>query len=240
MLTLTNGPRGARAVWLPPDGGTVAASDFGGHVWTWRLDAPTAKPGRVPGDPPPPAVPLGFLGREQGYLLPGGRVAGAGRGFFPLTTAVLADGVRFAGVEWATDQAVLRLCVRSLADGKLLALQPYRFTTEPELAAVPHSALVVGTSGSRLLVFDCDARTRREVPDGGRKRFRGLAAHPSGRLVLAVRSDPLALLLDPHAAADVGQFDPGIGSLTAAVASPDGLLWAAAGGGRVAVWDATG
>ena len=109
------------------------------------------------------------------------------------------------------------------------------------LAAVPHSARVVGTAGGRLLVWDCDAGTVREVPGRGRKLWRDLAAHPDGRRVAAVNNTPHVSLLDPRAAAVAVEFGPGAGPLTAVTVSPDGMLWAAAGSeGRVAVWDDDG
>ena len=253
MLLLTGGPRNVRSLWFGPDGRTLVAGNWDGVARRWRLDAPAAPAGLDRDDadagrdepPTDPRVRLVTVGRnrrydEYGYTDSRWTVA-ADPDCYPQAVAVLADGERFVAAERASDAADAWLCVRSLADGAELLRLPFRYASAVVLAAVPHSARVVGTAGGRLLVWDCDAGTVQEVPGRGRKLWKDLAAHPDGRWVAAVNNTPHVSLLDPRAATVAVEFGPGAGPLTAVAVSPDGLLWAAAGSeGRVAVWDDDG
>ncbi len=72
----------------------------------------------------------------------------------------------------------------------------------------------------------------------GRAHFRGLAVHPSGRLLVTVSGDGQARYWEPADLSPVRALKWGIGKLHAVAISADGTL-AAAGGdkGHVVVWD---
>jgi len=77
-----------------------------------------------------------------------------------------------------------------------------------------------------------------QVPAPGRAYFRGLAAHPSGKVLLTASGDGQARFWDADTLSPAGALKWQVGKLHAVAFSPDGML-AAAGGdkGQVVVWD---
>jgi hypothetical protein len=241
MLTLTGGPNPTGAIWFDPDSAGLAAVKWGNFGHRWRFDAPSA-PSVGWCEPPPVTGPIvRDCGRQAGhqYRLKD-RWFRLPVGVRPQHAIPLPDGRRFAALEWdrRPDRPTAAFVVRSLTDGAVLWSMPTRLVLHRRLTAVPLSNRVVATAGGRLVVFDCDAGTAAEFPGRGRRMFKPAAAHPAGRLVLAVNNSPEVFVFDPHAVTLTARLDPGVGPLRAVAVSPCGLLAAAAGSrGRVAVWD---
>jgi WD40 repeat protein len=76
------------------------------------------------------------------------------------------------------------------------------------------------------------------LPAPGRAYFRGLAAHPSGRILVTASGDGLARYWDPADLSLIRALKLGAGKLHSVAASPNGTL-ATAGGdkGLLVVWE---
>jgi WD40 repeat protein len=107
--------------------------------------------------------------------------------------------------------------------------------------------LAVAADGRGLYAWDNNMVERwdltagkltRRLPAPGRAHFRGLAVHPSGRVVVTVSGDGQARYWDADDLSLLTVLKWGAGKLHALAVSPDGTL-AAAGGdrGQVVIWD---
>ena len=107
--------------------------------------------------------------------------------------------------------------------------------------------LAFATDGQAVFTWDdrvlerwdaAAARLSGRLPAPGRAYFRGLAIHPSGRLLVTVSGDGQTRYWEPADLSPVRALKWGIGKLHAVAVSADGAL-AAAGGdkGQIVVWD---
>lgn len=194
---------------VSPDGRTLAVSTFvGGQSAVARIDIPTGEPRPM----------IGRSGQGIGYL------------------AFSADGCRLVSGShtqlrvWPVgpDPAPRTAAVLKAREGgwvKAVALS----------ADGRWAAAVARTAG---YLWDTQAKGREAIVFTGRGRATAAVAfHPSRPLFATAGTDRTANFWDPATGQQLKKFTWNIGELTAVAFSPDGLQAAAAGAGRVVVWD---
>jgi WD40 repeat protein len=132
------------------------------------------------------------------------------------------------------------LVLRHGASGKAIAeLGKSATSFDARLAIAPDGRAVYVWDNRVLERWDLTAARRtRQLPAPGRGYFRGLAVHPSGRVIITVSGDGQARYWDPVDLSPIRVVKCGAGKLHSVAVSRDGTL-AVAGGdrGQVALWD---
>ena len=151
-----------------------------------------------------------------------------------------ADRVAVVRVDWSHRPRRVTLMTRDAATGRLLDEAESPFRGPVHLLASPDGARLVAQAVASFAVVDAaDLSAKpRKVTHPGRRAIRGMAFHPSGRLLATVGDGPEVRFWDAGSWAEARVFAWTVGPLAAVAFSPDGAL-AAAGSrsGQVVVWD---
>jgi WD40 repeat protein len=165
--------------------------------------------------------------------------------WFSNAVALSLDGKQVATAESRPGQGRsgyrALLVVRDGATGQLITeLGPAAISfLRGGLALAPDGRALFALGEQALERWDVAAGRRTgQLPAPGRAYFRGLAVHPSGKLLVTVSGDGQARYWTADALSPAGALKWPVGKLHAVAFSPDGML-AAAGGdkGQVVVWD---
>jgi WD40 repeat protein len=103
--------------------------------------------------------------------------------------------------------------------------------------ALSSDGAYVAASGPGVNIWEIETCEYSEVAQRGRDHCREIAFHPSLPLLAFSGSTTEVAFWDAAAREEVKRFAWDIGEVTATAFSPDGLLCAAAGTGKVVVWD---
>lgn len=157
------------------------------------------------------------------------------------------DGSALAVVGWAQvneggrneSRAVGNLALHSTKDLERFYLLRLPFTGPERVRWSPDGSHVVTFSSPSFAVHDNSRITDRPVRgvSPGRKKVVAETFHPHGRRMLTVGTDELVRVWDAATWQCVNSYDWKVGKVKAVACSPDGTLGAAAGHGRVVVWD---
>jgi len=132
------------------------------------------------------------------------------------------------------------IVLRHGASGKAIAeLGKSATSFDTRLAVAPDGHAVYAWNNRVLERWDLTVgRRTQKLPSPGRGHFRGLAVHPSGRVVLTISGDGQARYWDPFDLSPIRAVKCGAGKLHSVAVSRDGTM-AAAGGdkGQVVLWD---
>jgi WD40 repeat protein len=155
----------------------------------------------------------------------------------------LAGGGRFVLFEWRSEGGYdygMVYVTRETRTGDVVSEVP---TVREEYLDAVQSAdrrLVAARNGVWAAVYRTDDFAAGPVVlrNDNRKKFTGLAFHPSGRYLAATSNDATVKLYDTATWAVAAAYDWRIGRLRSVCFSPDGMR-AAAGGdkGQIVVWD---
>jgi WD40 repeat protein len=132
------------------------------------------------------------------------------------------------------------IVLRNGANGRAIAELGQSATSfQSRLAMAPDGRSLYAWDSQVLEKWDLKAgKLTRRVPAPGRAYFGGLAAHPSGQIVITVSRDGQARYWDAVDLSLVSALKWGVGKLHSVAVTPNGMM-AAAGGdkGQVVLWD---
>jgi WD40 repeat protein len=157
--------------------------------------------------------------------------------------AFFPDGERFAVVEISAPYFQFdgpALAIRSVETGDIMERITGAHTECDEMAVSPGGEWLVTRTRTALQAFTTGDFTAapRTIAKSGKKRFTGLAFHPSGDYLAVSNTDATIHFYDTSTWKLVHIFTWKIGKMRSIAFSPDGTL-AAAGSdnGKVVVWD---
>jgi WD40 repeat protein len=218
---------------ITPDGGRLVMNRGGAgfnRVESWKIRSSgsfLAVWSLCDGEPIDPYEP--YLFNQAAWFTNGVAISRDGK---MVTTAES----RSAGASGVNPLIVLR----HGASGKAIAELGKSATSFDGRLAVALDGRAVYAWDSRVLErWDLTAgRRTRQRPAPGRGYFRGLAVHPSGRVIVTVSGDGHARYWDPVDLSPIRAVKWGVGKLHSVAVSRDGTL-AAAGGdkGQIVLWD---
>ena len=128
--------------------------------------------------------------------------------------------------------------LREFATGKLIRTIDGWQQAVSHLAFSPDGAVLAGTSGPRLRIWDLGENRELALHKRGTKHFQGVAFDAEGRFLATVSNDETVRVWDARTWEEYRTYTWQIGSLVNFTFAPDGLR-AAAGSdrGQIMIWD---